>query len=99
MSSKKVDVTAEQLRFIASEVKAGHFPDEKSVVQAGLALLENQQRKAQQREALLKEIQIGIDELDAGLGTVLHSREELSAHLKKLGDRARRMPRKKVKKV
>jgi putative addiction module CopG family antidote len=91
MPSKKVDVTAEQHRFIASEVKAGHFPDEKSVVQAGLALLENQQRKAQQREALLKEIQIGIDELDAGLGTKLVGRKALREHLDKLERQANKL--------
>ncbi|MFO0816089.1 MAG: type II toxin-antitoxin system ParD family antitoxin [Gemmatales bacterium] len=88
MPVKPIVVSAKQQRFIASEIKAGHYRSESDVVKAGLELLERQKRVALQREALKKEIQLGIDELDAGLGVTRSSREELTAFLDELAMKA-----------
>jgi putative addiction module CopG family antidote len=95
MPAKSLKLSAESQRFIAGEIKAGRYRDEKEVLQAGLTLLEEQTRRERMKEALRKEIQIGIDQLDAGLGKTMKTRAELTAHLKGLERKALKGLRKK----
>ncbi len=89
MPIHQVDLTPSQARFISKEIKSGRFRDESAVLEAGLKLLE--QKKERQVEklktlrALAKE---GFDELDQGLGIVLHGEDELRQYIRKLGKQA-----------
>lgn len=99
MPAKPFNLTDKQRRFIADEIKAGHYHSENEVVQAGLDLLEKQTLTTLQRQALLKEIQIGIDQLDAGLGITLRTEEELHRFMQEIGKKALLSAKKKKKRV
>ena len=90
MPTKPIAITSKHRRFISREIKAGHYDSEADVVRAGLDLLEKQKLA---KQALVKEIQLGIDDLDAGNGVFVKSREELTALLDGIAVKAGVQPR------
>ncbi len=65
----EVKLTPELERWVAEQVEAGRFADADAVVHAALLLLRREVAAQQeQRDALRRELQMGLDELDRGEG-------------------------------
>ena len=64
-----VDLTPETAAFVNEEVSSGRFADPAAVVAAAIKSLEVRTREETARQMRLQcEVQIGLRELDAGLG-------------------------------
>ena len=94
MPVKQLDLSAKQKRFIASEIKAGRYRDQNQILLAGLELLAKRQRIEKKRAMLRELIQPALDQLDRGEGKTFHTREELSAHLDDLFQKAVKLAKK-----
>lgn len=79
-----LQLSDKQKRFIAQEIKSGRYRTENEVLLAGLELMAKKQRVERKRQAIRELIQPAIDELDAGGGIRVNSREELTALMKDL---------------
>lgn len=55
MATKSYQLSAESQQFIANEIKAGRYQDERVVLQAGLSLLEEQSRRQRMKDTLRRE--------------------------------------------
>ncbi len=62
MPIESVDLSDDQGRFIAQEVKSGHYPDAAAVLRAGVRRLERERREYERKLAILR---AAIDEGDA----------------------------------
>ncbi len=56
--------------FVHREVASGKFRSERELVSEALRLLQTRERK---RDALIADLEVGIDQLDRGEGTVVDS--------------------------
>lgn len=83
-----LQLSDKQKRFIAQEIKSGRYSSANEVLLAGLELMAKKQRIERKRQAIRELIQPAIDELDAGGGIRVNSREELTALMKDLRRRA-----------
>jgi antitoxin ParD1/3/4 len=64
-----VSLTAELERWVAAKVEGGHYRSASEVVREGLRLLqEREEEHAARLEALRRDVEIGLDELDRGQG-------------------------------
>ena len=75
----KIDIDDDLKAFLESEVKAGRFKDVSEAVNAAIRGRLEQRAKL---ETLRKEIQVGIDDLDAGRVSTI-TREEVKAHIRR----------------
>ena len=89
---KQIDITSEQQRFIASEIKAGRFRDASEVLQAALVLLQKERKK---KESLKEMIQAGAEQADGGQGILLTSPEAVRSHTKMLRQKVEKLLRNK----
>lgn len=99
MATKPLALSDKQKKIISKEIESGRFRTEEEVLKAGLQLLDQQRRWMAKREKLRKAIQVGIDEIDAGLGVLVTSDEELSNLLRQIGNDARKQARQGRRKV
>ncbi len=94
MPVKQLELSAKQKRFIASEIKAGRYRDQNQILLAGLELLAKRQRIEKKRAMLREMIQPALDQLDRGECKTFHTKEELSAHLDDLFQKAVKLAKK-----
>ncbi len=88
MTVKQLGLPVRMQRFIASEIKAGRYRSEQELIQAGIKLLEQEQKVMQKQSRLQEAIQKGIDQADRGQGVLLRSRDEISQFSKSLVTKA-----------
>lgn len=80
MTTQTIDIPEEQARFMRDAVATGRFRDESEVVRAALQLLEQEEEEYRENlETLRAEVQMGMDDIEAGRYTELNSREEIEA--------------------
>jgi putative addiction module CopG family antidote len=79
-----IELSSELEDFVQKRVTSGDYSSEAEVIRAAFGLLE-------EREQLLREIDIGIRQLDAGESTEYdaHSKERFLADIRDEGDRLR----------
>lgn len=88
MPVHQVRLTEEQEAFIAAQVKDGRYPSIEAALRDGLRalqLIENDNEMKLRR--FYAEIQVGLDELDRGEGTVVRL-EDIDDYLSSLGETA-----------
>ena len=63
----EVSLTPEMERWVTERVKAGEFESESAAVCAGLLLLQKREAEARTKlDALRRDVQVGLDQLDRG---------------------------------
>jgi len=82
MPTQNVNLTATLDTFVKTQVSRGYFNNASEVHRAALAEMARQEEERQLRlEQLRREVQLGIDDLDAGRSTRISSATELGAML------------------
>ena len=80
MPTRNVDLTEHFDNLIASGIESGQFSNASEVVQEGLRLLEERQQEDQAKlEWLRSAVQEGIEAIERGEYTTLHSRDDIEA--------------------
>ena len=89
MPTRNINLSDRYDEFVEKLVESGRFRNASEAMRAGLHLLELQTRAEEQKLALLRKLaREGFEQLDQGEGIVLHSAEELTEHIRRLGKRA-----------
>lgn len=87
MPTRNINLTDRLDRFIAKEVKAGHYGNASEVVRESLRLLQLRKQEEQAKLKWLRDaVQSGIDQADRGEGMVFNTPEELDAFLDEVGE-------------
>ena len=77
MPTQNVNLTAELEGFVKSQVESGYFNNASEVHRAALAAMAKAEEERRVRlERLRQEIQVGIDDLEAGRYRTISSEEE-----------------------
>ena len=89
MPTRNVNLTGHFDQFIVEQVTLGRFKNVSEVVRAGLGLLEQENREAEHKLALLRRLALeGFGELDQGRGIALDDEPELRDYIGRIGCRA-----------
>lgn len=89
MSVRSVQLTDHFDRFVDEKVRQGRFEDASEVVRAGLHLLEQQEREAEERLAQLRRLVAeGVSDLESGRRIVVEGDEALRLLVRNAGQRA-----------
>jgi antitoxin ParD1/3/4 len=89
MPTHKVNLMGRYEQFVVDQVTSGRFRNASEVVRAGLRLLEQHNRKGEEKLTLLRSLAAeGFDELDQGRGTVIDGERQLRKHIGQIGRRA-----------
>jgi antitoxin ParD1/3/4 len=64
----EVSLTPDLERWIAERVAAGEFESESAAIRAGLVLLQKRQERLIKLEALRRDVDVSIEQLDRGEG-------------------------------
>ena len=82
MPTQNVNLTATLDTFVKTQVSLGHFNNASEVHRSALAAMARQEEERQLRlEQLRREIQLGIDDVEAGLTANIASAKGLSVML------------------
>ncbi len=89
MPTRNINLTDHYDQFVEGLVSSGRFKNASEVMRAGLRLLEEHSREAEEKLALLRSLAAeGFRELDQGEGTRIDSEQELRQFICQIGDRA-----------
>jgi len=94
--TRNVVLTDHQAELIEKLVDSGRYQNASEVLREGLRLVEGREKEDHARlQALREAARVGIEDLDSGRYREFGSVDELTSHLKQLGDAAldRRSPR------
>jgi antitoxin ParD1/3/4 len=87
MPIRSVDLTEHFDSLIADGVASGRYGDASEAVQAGLTLLEQQEKRDQAKlEQLRDAIREGVDEIDRGEGIRFASIDDLADYVHAIGE-------------
>ena len=82
MPTKNLVITDYQSQWVESLVKSGRYQNASEVMREGLRLLEERDRDFEARIAALKaQVQVGLDDVEAGRFAEFNDGESLSAYL------------------
>jgi antitoxin ParD1/3/4 len=97
MPIRNVKLTDHYDRFVSKKVEEGRFQDASEVMRAGLYLLEQQEREAKEKLALLRSLaEAGFAQIDQGNGIAVSSKAQLKKLIGAAGRRAAARVKKKV---
>jgi antitoxin ParD1/3/4 len=97
MPTRNVNLTNQYDRFVQKKVQEGRFQDASEVMRAGLHLLEQQEKEAKEKLALLRSLAAaGFAEIDQGRGIVVSSKSQLKELIGEAGRRAEARVKKKT---
>lgn len=89
MPTRNINLTDHYDRFVAEQVRKGHFRNVSEVMRASLRLLEQQTREDRQKLALLKSLaDEAFQQIDQGQGIELEGEEQLTNFISRIGRRA-----------
>ena len=89
MAEQTVELSQHEVSLINKLVEDGVYADAGDALRDGLRRIEQEhQAYAAKLDTLRHEVQKGFDDLDQGRYTELHGREELHAHIARLGEQA-----------
>ena len=87
MPTKNLVITDYQSQWVESMVKSGRYQNASEVMREGLRLLEERDRDFEARIAALKaQVQVGLDDVEAGRVTRFESAEAAATHLRQRGE-------------
>lgn len=81
MPTQNVNLTNELESFVKGQISRGHFKNVSEVHRAALSLLARQEERQLRITRLRKEIQLGLDDMEAGLLREYECAEELMEEL------------------
>ena len=91
MPTSNVNLTPELVSFVQDQVETGHFNNNSEVHRAALAAMKKAEEERQAKlNRLRAEIQVGLDDIEAGRYTEINSSEELHDFVSAIGNEARR---------
>ncbi|MGC1272161.1 MAG: type II toxin-antitoxin system ParD family antitoxin [Planctomycetaceae bacterium] len=89
MPTRNVNLTDRFDRFVEQQIEAGKYNNASEVLRAGLRLLEQESRTAEQKLRLLKKLaRDGFSALDQGQGITLSDEKQLADAIGLIGRRA-----------
>lgn len=89
MPTRSVKLTEHYDRFVEKKVQEGRFQDASEVMRAGLYLLEQQEKEAKEKLALLRTLaEAGFAQIDQGQGVSVADKNELTELIGAAGRRA-----------
>ena len=89
MPTKNLVITDYQSQWLESLVKSGRYQNASEVMREGLRLLEERDRDFEARIAALKaQVQVGLDDIEAGRFLEFKGREALATYLEDITETA-----------
>ena len=90
MPTSNVNLTPELVSFVQEQVETGHFNNNSEVHRAALAAMKKVEEERQARlDRLRAEIQVGLDDIEAGRSVEIKGEEELHEMMSEIGNQAR----------
>jgi Arc/MetJ-type ribon-helix-helix transcriptional regulator len=83
MTVKPLQLTAKHRQFISRAVKSGRFRNEQEALNKAFDLLVQEQSRDSEK-SLEELVQPALDQLDRGLCTTFHTKDEMAAHFASL---------------